>query len=124
MTAMMERASFPTDERIPVRFGPLAAAEPHDALLIEGDAQAAGAAVARFVMPARLGGHPVGCACCAPRGPVATALGALFLARARGELKWFRSVVAVTRSAAGEAAVRAALVDDVVTAARFREERG
>jgi hypothetical protein len=47
-------------------------------------------------------------------------LGRLFLARVRGELPWFRGVVAVTRSEAGADAVRAALVDDVVTAARFR----
>ena len=112
------------DGRIWVRFGTVAEAEPGDALLIEGAAPAAGAAVARFVVPARVGGHPVGCACCAPRGPVATALGGLFLARARGELPWFRCVVAVTESAAGAAAVRAALAEDVVTRARFRVEVG
>jgi hypothetical protein len=110
------------DGRIWVRFGAAAEAEPGDALLIEGAAPAEGAAVARFVVPARIGGHPVGCACCAPRGPVAMALGGLFLARARGELPWFRSVLAVTQSAAGVAAVRAALEEDVVTRARFRME--
>ena len=118
----MARLPSLADDRIPVRFGPQTAAEPHDALLIEGDAAADQAAVARFVVPAAFAGHPVGCACCVPRGPVAAALGKLFLARARGELPWFRGVLVVARSAAGEAAVRAALAGDVVTAARFREE--
>lgn len=113
--------SSPADDRIPVRFGGLDDAEPHDALLLEGDLPADRAAAMRFVPP-RLGAHPIGCACCGPRNPVAMMLGALFLARARGELPWFRSVLAVTRTPAGEAAVRAALEEDVVTAARFREE--
>ena len=52
---------------------------------------------------------PSGCTCCVPRGPVAEALGRLFLARARGEVAFFRSVVAVMATPAGEAAVRAAL---------------
>ena len=93
-----------------------------EALLIEGQVPTGGPAVARFVVPARIGGHPAGCNCCAPRGPVATALGALFLARARGELPWFRSVVAVTHGADGVDAVRAALTGDVVTTARFRQD--
>lgn len=112
------------DGRIWVRFGAVAEAEPGEALLIEGPAPAEGRAVARFVVPARIGGHPVGCACCVPRGPVAIALGSLFLARARGELPWFRSVLAVTTSAAGREAVRSALTDDVVTRARFRVDGG
>ncbi|MDE2573876.1 MAG: hypothetical protein KGL55_01045, partial [Rhodospirillales bacterium] len=58
-----------------------------------------------------------GCACCLPRHGAAAALGALFLARARGEVPFFRRVLAVVRDAA---AVRAALAGDVVTAARFR----
>jgi len=105
-------------------------------LLIEGDAPRDGdapvhgaapatrPAVARFTLPVRIATHPLGCICCAPRGPVAEALGRLFLARARGELPWFRSVVAVTHSAAGADAVRAALAGDVVTAARFRRANG
>lgn len=109
------------DARIGVRFAAAGEAGPDEALLIQGDAPADRPAVARFVLPARVAAHPPGCACCAPRGPVATALGQLFLARARGEMPWFRSVVAVTRDAAGADAVRAALAADVVTAARFRE---
>jgi hypothetical protein len=122
------------DGRVGVRFGAASDAGPEEALLIEGDAPGAGdapsgrsmpagrPAVARFALPVRNATHPLGCVCCAPRGPVAEALGRLFLARARGELAWFRCVVAVTRSAAGADAVRAALAADVVTAARFRQD--
>jgi hypothetical protein len=122
------------DGRIGVRFGAVEDAGPEDALLIEGEAPAADIAprdgdapadrpiVARFTLPVRVPTHPLGCLCCAPRGPVAEALGRLFLARARGESPWFRSVVAVTHSAAGADAVRAALAGDVVTTARFRQD--
>ncbi len=109
------------DARIGVRFGAAGDAGPDDALLIEGDAPADRPAAARFNLPARIATHPRGCTCCTPRGPVAEALGRLFLARARGNLPWFRSVVAVTRNDAGADAVRAALTSDMVTTARFRE---
>ena len=105
------------DDRIPVRFGQPGADE---AVLIEGDAQAApDRPVARFRLAAGLAGHVLGCPCCVPRGPVAEALGRLFLARARGEVAWFRSI-AVIATRAGEAAVRAALAGDQVSAGRFR----
>src|SRR3954469_5256290 len=108
------------DHRMPVRFAPADAAGPDEALLIEGDASApVGRAIAWFRPAQGLAGHPFGCACCVPRGPVAEALGRLFLARARGEVGWFGSVVAVA-TPPGEAAVRAALADDQVSAARFR----
>jgi hypothetical protein len=110
------------DFRIGVRFGTAADAGADDALLIEGDAPAERAAVAYFSLPLRVAWHPPGCACCAPRGPAAVALARLFLARARGELPWFRSVVTVTRTSAGADAVRAALAEDVLTAARFRKD--
>ena len=128
------------DGRIGVRFGAASDAGPEDALLIEdvardageapgdgvalmgGAAPAARPALAQFTAPVRIAAHPFGCMCCTQRGPVAEALGRLFLARARGELPWFRSVVAVTCSAAGADAVRAALTADVVTTARFRGE--
>jgi hypothetical protein len=103
------------DSRISVRFAPAAA--DGAAALIEGGGPTAGP-VAHFTLPAAM--HVPGCACCLPRGPVAVALGRLFLARARGEAPLFDTVVAVTRTPAGEAAVRAALDDDVVTRARFR----
>ncbi len=105
------------DERIPVRFG---LPEADEAVLLEaGLASPAGHPVARFRLPLRREGHPWACACCVPRGPVAEALGWLFLARARGEIAWFSSV-AVVATREGEAAVRAALADDQVSAARYR----
>ena len=93
------------------------------ALLIEDGADGAGlrsstASVAYFTLPSTT--HAFGCACCLPRGPVSVALGRLFLARVRGEAALFDTVVAVTHSPAGAAAVRAALDRDVVTRARFR----
>ena len=105
------------DDRIPVRFGQPEAGE---AVLIEGDLPLGpGRPVARFRLAAALAGHMPGCPCCVPRGPVAEALGRLFLARARGEVAWFRSI-AVIATPAGEAAVRAALAGDQVSAGRFR----
>jgi hypothetical protein len=110
-----------SDDRVPVRLDDALAAAPEDALLIEGMAPAPdGHAVARFRLALGPSGHPPGCACCIQRGPVAEALGRLFLARARGEVAWFRSVVAVVATPAGEAALRASLAEDKVAAARFR----
>ncbi len=103
------------ESRIAVRIA--RAAEGGTAALIEGDGPTGGS-VAHFVLPTTA--HGLGCACCLPRGPAAIALGRLFLARARGEAPLFDTVVAVTRTPAGEAAVRAALADDLVTRARFR----
>lgn len=106
------------DARVPVLFAPATVAGPSDALLIEGEGGAPeGVPVAHFSV-ARAG-HPVGCACCAPRGPVAEALHGLFLARARGSGGFFARVI-VTASAAGEAAVRQALADDAFLVGRYR----
>lgn len=108
------------DSRVVVRFGTVDQAGAETALLIEGDPPAPlGCPMARFVLGAGLAGHAPGCACCVPRGPVADALGRLFLDRARGGA-WFREVVAVVRGPAAEAAVRAAVTGDVVVRARFR----
>ena len=106
-----------TDARLPVVFGDFSTAGPDDALLIEGEAPApAGAAVARFAAGPRPW-HAVGCACCVPRAAAAAALGRLYLARARGEVAFFRRVVAVVHD---PGAVRAALAADALAAARFR----
>src|SRR5271166_1568978 len=93
------------DARVPVVFGDMAAAGPDGGLLIEGDAPAPpGRAVARFASgPLRW--HAAGCACCLPRAAAAAALGRLYLARARGEVVFFRRVIAVVND---PAAVRAA----------------
>jgi hypothetical protein len=109
-----------TDDRVPVRFGSADTAGPHDALLVEGEALVpAGHAVARFRLSPGLAGHRLGCACCTPRGPVAQALGRLFLARARAEAAFFNAVVAVVATPAGEASVRAALAEDQLSEGRF-----
>jgi hypothetical protein len=105
------------DNRVPVVFAP-AVPGPGDAALIEGEAAAPdGRAVAYFRLSP---GLPwAGCPCCAPRGPIARMLLGLFVARARGECSPFARVV-VLASAAGEAAVRQALAEDVFLAGRYR----
>jgi hypothetical protein len=105
------------DARIPVFFAPVPPAG-GDAVLIEGDDEAPeGLPSARFFLA--LPGHEAGCACCAPRGPVAEALHRMFLARAQGTAAFFGRVV-VLASAAGEAAVRRALAEDGFLAGRYR----
>jgi len=106
------------DHRLAVRFGPPASDEA--VLVEEGQSAPFGHTVVwfRLAPPARLG-HPMHCLCCVPRGPVAEALGRLFLSRARNEVPWFRAV-AVIASARGQGAVRAALAEDQVSAGRFR----
>ena len=109
------------DARVPVAFGSASDADAGSALLIEGDAPAPnGVAIARFAGAALSGPHPPGCSCCSARSPAAVALGRLFLARARGEVAFFRTVVAVCRTPEGEAAVRAALESDPLVIAWFR----
>ena len=108
------------DARVPVRFGLVSDADAGSALLIEGDAPAPdGVAAARFTAEAA-GPHPRGCPCCAARSPAAVALAALFLARARGEVVFFRTVLAVCPTTEGETAVRAALESDPLVIAWFR----
>ncbi len=108
------------DARVKLRIGTADMAGADDALLIEGDGAAPDGNVhGRFVVPAAAA-HTAGCACCLPRGPVAEALTRLFLQRVRGDVKFFSGVVAVPRSVAGEAAIRAALQEDPMVMARFR----
>jgi hypothetical protein len=64
--------------------------------------------------------HALGCACCAGRGPAATALDRLFQARVRGACRWFDRVVALAETDLARAELAAALKDDALTAARFR----
>lgn len=108
----------PQDDRIPLRFAALAdrAVGAGEALLLEGDAAAPdGVCVARFLPEVAV--HPASCVCCTGRHPAAMALGALFQARARGEVAWFTGVVAVV---ADPAAVATALRADLLAGARFR----
>lgn len=109
------------DARIPVHFAAFAEGARASAWLVQDDAVAPdGALMVRFSLPASALDHPQGCACCLPRGPVAEALGRLFLARARGEVAFFRDVRVITQNDAGEAAVREALAYDPVLSARYR----
>lgn len=109
------------DARVPIRFGEPSTAGHDSALLLEGDEPApATRPVARFVIRQLSRAHPAGCVCCAPRGVVAEALSRLFLARARGEVGFFREVVAVSRTAAGRAAIDAALERDPLVSSWFR----
>lgn len=108
------------DARIPVHLGAATPPADGDALLIEG-ASAPGAHPAES-FNAGSTGHAPGCACCVARGPAALALDRLFQRRARGEVAFFRRVVAVTTSPEGDMAVWAALRDDPVASARFRLE--
>lgn len=63
--------------------------------------------------------HLAGCACCTPRHAVAQALGALSLARARGDVAWFSRVVVLGPPQMLQAAREAAQSDRLV-AARLR----
>jgi len=105
------------DRRIPVVFGPRAAAGPSDALLLEG-VGADGPGVAWFRLPKA--SHVLGCACCPPRNAAGQALGRLFLARGRGDGLFFGRVVVVVTSEAGRAAVLAALEGDALASGAFR----
>lgn len=108
------------DARVKLRIGTADMAGPDDALLIEGDGPAPEGIVHGRFLSLEAGSHPIGCACCLPRGPVAEALTQLFLQRVRGEVAYFSAVVAAPCSAAGEAAIRAALQEDPMVMARFR----
>lgn len=104
------------DARVPVVFGALADAGPEDAVLIDGDAAAPdGVTVVRLSDWA--GAHGGGCLCCLPRSAAGSALAALFLARGRGEVPWFRRVVAVTDD---KAALLGVLENDMLASGWFR----
>lgn len=105
------------DARIPVWLGALEEAGEGDALLFEG--APGGAAGESFEAT-----HAVGCECCGPRSPAAVALDRLFQRRVRGEMDFFRRVVAVTRTVEGAMAVWAAVRNDPVASARYRLAEG
>lgn len=104
------------DARVPVRFGSTLDIQNGDAMLTEGQT-ATLCPSASFTASA--GVHPAGCACCTPRSLAALALADLFTRRARGSVE-FRSVLAITSSEAGRAAVADALRFDPVASARYR----
>lgn len=84
------------DARVPVIFGAIADARPDDALVIEGDAEAPEGRVVVRLMAEATPAHIAGCVCCVPRSAAGSALAGLFLARARGDVTFFRRVLAVT----------------------------
>ena len=110
-----------TDMRIPVLFGGVARPGEADAWLVEQNTAALPSGYAlSFALPAPLFGdrHGIGCSCCSPRGPAAEALTRMFRARATGAAPFFKRVL-VLASPAGEAAIRAALAEELLTAARY-----
>jgi hypothetical protein len=98
------------DSRIKVRLGAASSAGPRSYVLSQAD----------LPPPSPFGQHAPGCTCCAPRGALARALSRLFLAQMRGEVSPFDEVVLV--GAWDQAAVKAAIAEDVVAAARFVAE--
>jgi hypothetical protein len=104
------------DARIPVIFGQQPGAD--DMTLLEDgfDAPAAGH-VQRF--SAKLPGHLPGCSCCVARSPAASALAAVFRARATGAAPYFHRLL-VLASAAGYLDIETALAQDALCRARFR----
>ncbi|WP_249120333.1 hypothetical protein [Plastoroseomonas hellenica] len=106
---MSSAMAWTLDARIPVH------------LIAPGDAVPEGAALlaegADFAVPAS--GHAIGCACCLPRSPAASAFDRLFLARVKGE-RSFTSVAARAETADGADAIRWALDHDPVVSSRFR----
>jgi hypothetical protein len=66
--------------------------------------------------------HPVACTCCTGRTPLAQALDRLFLARVKGQAKWFDRVVALLPEDASRQAMADALREDSLTASRYRAE--
>jgi hypothetical protein len=110
--------SWSIDARIPVALLDEAVSAPETALLLEAGSQPPDSVAVAYFEPG-LARHGANCACCVPRGEVARALDRLFLARARGELGWFRRVVVVCGEA-GQVEVLAALGADPVVSARFR----
>jgi hypothetical protein len=102
------------DARIPVFFAEARDDSVNTGWLVEDVAVAPWAAAEA--------GHVLGCACCVARSPVAEALGRLFRARATGEVAFFTRLGIVPGDAAGEQAVRAALVNDGLASACYRLE--
>ena len=112
--------NWSVDARVPVLVNGIAGAE--DVVLAEaGHDLPPGVQPAAWFEPSR--DHQPGCVCCVVRSPSAMALAGLFAARARGTIPFFRRVVALPATPLGEAEVRAALADPLVSG-RFRLVEG
>ena len=105
------------DTRIAVLFAAASAAiPPETAVLTDSHVPMPGAvAVVRLATAAPT--VFAACTCCAPRDQAARLLHQLFMARARGEVPFFRQVVAIV---ADPAALRMAVQRDVLVQARYR----
>jgi len=122
-----QRVAWTLDARIPVLVTEDAAAlaaalvaGPKAALLAVAPAPALPAGAVAMGSFDASQSHATACSCCGGRAPAATALDRLFQARVRGQCPWFDRVVALAATAEARAAIAAALVEDAVTAARFR----
>ena len=104
------------DARLPIRFGPLHSRTAGEALISDTIAGAEPPAATFTIVQT---GHLNGCLCCMPRTGAALALASLFRTRATSNALLFGSVLAVV-TPGGEAALRAALSNDVMAAARYR----
>jgi len=111
------------DARIPVRMvapeglKEALAADPAAALVVEDGIDPPDAvAVESFPAPP----HPLGCACCVARSAASAAFDRLFLARVKGEVPHFASVLAAAATEEGRAAIEAALATDPVVPMRYR----
>lgn len=106
------------DARVPVIFGAIADARHDDALLIEGDVPAPEGHVVVRLMANATPAHLAGCVCCVPRSAAGSALAGLFLARGRGDVAYFRRVLAVTQD---QEAIIEAIENDMLASGWFRE---
>ncbi|MBI0536099.1 hypothetical protein D9599_10995 [Roseomonas sp. KE2513] len=79
-------------------------------------------AVAMASFDLYLSSHPQACTCCGGRSPLSQALDRLFLARVKGQARWFDRVVALVPGEDARSALAAALREDAVTASRYRAE--
>ncbi|WP_249732147.1 hypothetical protein [Roseococcus sp. SDR] len=115
------------DARIPVSILPepgalaaaLAAGKPAAVVTLAPPGPMPEGAACAVTFEAGVTAHAVACACCQGRSPAAQALDRLFQARVRGQARWFDRVLVLDEEGAGEA-VRAALTEDSLAAARFR----
>lgn len=112
------------DARIPVTIlpdlaGALAQGRPAAVVSAAPPGPLPAGAIAAVSFEAGVTSHMAACACCQGRSPAAQALDRLFQARVRGQSGWFERVLVLDADGAG-AAMRAALVEDALAAARFR----
>ena len=104
------------DTRIPVLFG--LQPDTNDMVLLEEGLAAPAAGRARRFTTA-MPGHLPGCSCCVARSPAATALAAVFRARAMGTAPYFSRLL-VQATPAGRLDIEVALAQDALCRARFR----